>query len=206
MAENTLDEQKKEETIQEEKQETKQEQEQTVKYATYDKAMNTAAKRGQEIEDLRKQLAESEKMNRENSKNIDPTKYQEALEQQNEELRQKFVDLELKFKTTIDERDKQDLDRKKLSAAWDVARKEGMVDDRELLNFIDKDMIQVDENGVVNSKSVNSVINKLKAGKPFFFQKPEAEKINEKAPDGADDTELKTLSFSQQFARKLQQS
>jgi hypothetical protein len=197
MAEQQVDDQ----NIEEVKEEVKQE-EQTVKYATYDKAMNTAAKRGQEIEDLKKQLADVQKVNLESSKNIDPTKYQESLEQQNEDLRQRYADLEVTFKSTIEQRDKQDLDRTKLSAVWDVARKAGMVDDRDLLNFIDKEVIQVDENGVVNIKSVNTVVNNLKVKKPFFFAEPKAEKINDKAPDGTDDNDISKLSFSQQLARK----
>ena len=205
MAENKLDEQNNEEkSSQENNSAEEQQQEQTVKYSTYDKAMNTAAKRGQEIEELKKRLAEAEKANMQSSKNIDPSKYQESLEQQNEDLRNRYAELENKFRTTIEERDRQDLDRKKLSAVWDVARKAGMVDDRDLLNFVDKEVVQVDENGVVNMKSVNTVVNKLKASKPFFFHEPKADKINDKAPDGADDTDLNKLSFSQQFAKQNQ--
>lgn len=179
------------------------EKEQTVKYATYDKAMATAAKRKQENDELKKQIVELEKSKMETSKNIDPTKYQEALESQVIDYQQKLVDLQLKFDTTNEVRDKQDLDRTKLSAVWDIARKAGMVDDRELLNFVDKDLVQVDEHGVVNIKSVETVVNKLKVGKPFFFQETKPEKINDKAPDGSDDTDVSKLSFSEQL--KLQQ-
>jgi hypothetical protein len=178
------------------------EQEQTVKFETYDKAMKTVAKRKEENDDLRAQLADLQKSQRETEKNIDPTKYQEVLESQLAESQQRFADLEVKFSTTLDERDKRDLDRTKLSAAWDLARKEGMVDDRDLLNFIDKDLIQVDENSVVNIKSVQTVVNKFKASKPYFFQAPTPESINDKAPDGSDDTDMSKLTLSQQLALK----
>lgn len=178
------------------------EQEQTVKFETYDKAMKTVAKRKEENDALRTQLAELQKAQRETEKNIDPTKYQEVLESQLAESQQKFAELEVKFSTTLEERDKRDLDRTKLSAAWDLARKEGMVDDRDLLNFIDKDLIQVDENSVVNIKSVQTVVNKFKASKPYFFQAPTPESINDKAPDGSDDTDMSKLTLSQQLALK----
>ena len=134
----------------------------TVAYATYDKAMATAAKRKTENEALRKELAELQKAKLENDKNIDPTKYQEALEAQLADSQQKFSDLQTKFETTLEEIGKKEVDRTKLSAVWDAGRKAGMVDDRELLNFIDKEVVQIDEHGVVNQKSVETVINKLK--------------------------------------------
>jgi len=182
--------------------EVQEEKEQTVKFETYDKAMKTVAKRKEENDALRTQLAELQKAQRETEKNIDPTKYQEVLESQLAEAQQKFAELENKFTTTLQERDKRDLDRTKLSAAWDLARKEGMVDDRDLLNFIDKDLIQVDENSVVNIKSVQTVVNKFKASKPYFFQAPTPESINDKAPDGSDDTDMSKLTLSQQLALK----
>ena len=151
-------------------------------------------------------FAELEKSKLETDKNIDPTKYQEALETQLADSQQRFADLQVKFETTLEARDKEDLDRKKLSAVWDIGRKAGMVDDRELLNFIDKEVVQIDENGVVNIKSAETVINKLKASKPYFFQEQTPDKINDKAPDGTDDTDISTLSFSEQIARKRNQN
>jgi hypothetical protein len=178
------------------------EKEQTVKYSTYDKAMATAAKRKDENDELKTQLAELQKAQLATEKNIDPTKYQEVLESQLAESQQKFADLQVKFDTTIESRDKEDIDRQKLSAVWDVARKEGMVDDRSMLNFVDKDLVQLDENSVVSVKSVQTVVNKLKASKPFLFQQSTPEKINDTAPDGGDDSEISTLSFSEQLKRQ----
>lgn len=181
-----------------------EQKEQTVKYATYDKAMQTVAKRGEELKELKAQLADLQNEKKANEKNIDPSKYQESLERENEELRGKLGDWQSKYETDMAARDKQDLDRTKLSAVWDEARKQGMVDDRDLLNFVEKDLIQVDENSVVNIKSVQTVVNKLKVSKPFFFQQPKPEKINDKAPDGSDETDISKLSLSEQLKRKMQ--
>jgi len=181
-----------------------EQKEQTVKYATYDKAMQTVAKRGEELKELKAQLADLQNEKKANEKNIDPSKYQESLERENEELRGKLGDWQSKYETDMATRDKQDLDRTKLSAVWDEARKQGMVDDRDLLNFVEKDLIQVDENSVVNIKSVQTVVNKLKVSKPFFFQAPTPEKINDKAPDGSDETDISKLTLSEQLKRKMQ--
>lgn len=173
-----------------------------VAYSTYDKAMKTVNKRGEKIDALEAELAEFRKAQKENDKKIDPTKYQDSLERENEELRGKVTDWKTKYESDMAQRDQLDLDRTKLSAVWDEGRKQGMVDDRDLLNFVDKDVIQVDEQGVVNPKSVLTVINKLKAAKPYFFQEAKPEPINDKAPDGSDDTDISTLSFSEQLRRK----
>lgn len=191
--------------VDDQKEEKKEEQkEQTVKFSTYDKAMQTVAKRGEELKELKAQLEQLQEEKKVSEKNIDPSKYQESLERENEELRAKIGDWKSKYETDMAFRDKQDLDRTKLSAVWDEARKQGMVDDRDLLNFVEKDLIQVDENSVVNIKSVQTVINKLKAGKPHFFQKPTPEKINDKAPDGSDETDITKLTLSEQLKRKMQ--
>lgn len=175
-----------------------EEKDESVAYATYDKAMKTVAKRGEENKALTEQLAEMQKKlddkdnaEREVQKTASPDKYYKTLEEENTRLKNDHASLLETHKQEIESRNVNDTNREKLSVFWEFAQKEGMVDDKAQLSFVNLESIVIDDNGI-NKKSVQHEVNRMKKEKSYLFNVTPT-KINGDSPKGDETKEPKTL-------------
>ncbi len=180
-------------TNEQEKSQENKEESKTVAFETYDKAMKTVAKRGEEVELLKSQLAELQSVVKENQKSASPDKYVESLEEENSRIKSEYESIKNDYSEFKKQSEVVDQKRSKLADFWTAAIAEGMQADKQLLQFVDIEAIKVDEAGSVNEKSIQAELNRLKKEKSYIFNIKTPEEINQNAPGDSGSEKPKSL-------------
>ena len=165
----------------------------TVSKTQYDRAVTDLTNTKTEITKLTDQIAELQKASQTKEKTANPDKYVTSLEEENERLRNENTNQKTEFDNYKSNRDSEDVDRKKLGAFWETATQDGMQRDKDILNFVDKEAIQIDDKGNVNQKSIQNEINRIKKTKSYLFE-AKAESINNEAPGEGEEKTKKSFA------------